>query len=250
VLITDFDGVVIDGMAEYWWAASCCAKRLLPDLGPLPEAPPPLFKALRPRVLAGWEMPVLAALVGGKTLPEQDFLQNYSTALTASLALLGWHQAELTQLLDQVRQEAIASDRSAWLAKHQPYPWMQERLWRFQQEGEPWQVLTTKSAKFTEELLAAHGLHPLAVHGREAGAKPQVLARLLTSAEQPNRTRWRFLEDRRLSLEEVLATPGLEQVNCLLVSWGYLLAADKENLPARICLLDPEILALPLDDWP
>ena len=54
----------------------------------------------------------------------------------------------------------------------------------------------------------------------------------------------------RQALEEVLETPGLEQVSCLLVSWGYLLPEDKDHLPARIGLLNPETLAKPLDDWP
>jgi len=252
VLITDFDGVVIDGMAEYWWAARSCAQRLLPSLASLPEALPPLFAALRPRVLAGWEMPVLAALVGGEALPEASFHQNYGAALQGSLALLGWKQAELTQLLDQVRQEAIVSDRQRWLARHQVFPWMQECLWRFQQEGVPWQVLTTKSAQFTEELLRAHGLEPVAVHGREAGSKPAVLAGLLSERAEgrANSIPWRFLEDRRLTLEEVLRTPGLEDLSCLLASWGYLLPKDSENLPKRIALLNRETLALPLDDWP
>jgi phosphoglycolate phosphatase-like HAD superfamily hydrolase len=249
VLITDFDGVVIDGMAEYWWAARSCALRLLPSLEPLPEAIPALFTALRPRVLAGWEMPVLAALVAGKALPQADFQRNYSSALQASLALLGWKQAQLTQLLDQVRQEAIASNREGWLARHRVYPWMQERLWRFQEDGEPWQVLTTKSAEFTRELLQAHGLEPAAVYGREQGPKPSVL-RLLLAERRTGQSVWRFLEDRRLTLEEVLETPGLEQVSCLLVSWGYLLPEDKDHLPARIGLLNPETLAKPLDDWP
>ncbi len=252
MLITDFDGVVIDGMAEYWWAARSCALRLLPSLASLPEKLPPLFATLRPRVLAGWEMPVLAALVGGKALPEVSFHQNYGAALQGSLALLGWKQAELTQLLDQVRQEAIASDRQRWLARHQVFPWMQERLCRFQQDGVPWQVLTTKSAQFTEELLMAHGLEPVAVHGREAGPKPVVLAGLLAerASGRANQIPWRFLEDRRLTLEEVLRTPGLEDLSCLLVSWGYLLPNDKENLPKRIALLNRETLGLPLDDWP
>ena len=81
------------------------------------------------------------------------------------------------------------------------------------------------------------------------GLSPSVLRRLLAE-RRTGQSVWRFLEDRRLTLEEVLETPGLEQVSCLLVSWGYLLPEDKDHLPARIGLLNPETLAKPLDDWP
>jgi hypothetical protein len=79
-----------------------------------------------------------------------------------------------------------------------------------------------------------------------------VLAGLLAerASGRANQIPWRFLEDRRLTLEEVLRTPGLEDLSCLLVSWGYLLPNDKENLPKRIALLNRETLGLPLDDWP
>jgi hypothetical protein len=112
-------------------------------------------------------------------------------------------------------------------------------------------VLTTKSAAFTAELLSAHGLTPQAIHGREEGPKPAVLLRLLAELRELGAgQRWLFLEDRRLTLEAVRATPGLEAVHCLLASWGYLLPEDSEQLPAGLNLLTPELLATPLANWP
>ena len=59
-----------------------------------------------------------------------------------------------------------------------------------------------------------------------------------------------FLEDRRATLETVLATPGLQGLSCLLVSWGYLRPLDQRDLPAGIQLLRPADLATPLAQWP
>lgn len=251
MLVTDFDGVVVDGMAEYWWAARQCALQLDSSLGALPELVPGAFRLLRPRVLSGWEMPVLAASIGGQGPAPGAFMADYPKALAAALAGLGWQAQGLIQLLDQVRYQALVEDRQGWLDRHQPYPWMFRRLRQCQLEGEPWRVLTTKSAAFTAELLSAHGLTPQAIHGREEGPKPAVLLRLLAELRELGAgQRWLFLEDRRLTLEAVRATPGLEAVHCLLASWGYLLPEDSEQLPAGLNLLTPELLATPLANWP
>ena len=76
----------------------------------------------------------------------------------------------------------------------------------------------------------------------------QFLQRLL--AQAPASGPWRFLEDRRLTLEAVRALPALDAVHCLLVTWGYLRPGDAQNLPAGIKLLEPEVVDQPLAQWP
>ena len=248
MLISDFDGVIVDGMEEYWWSARRAAAQLLPAGAQLPEAVPGAFRQLRPQVHHGWEMPLLAAVIAGYGQPLAAFYVDYASALAASLQQLAWPQAQLTEALDAVRQQAIASDRQAWLALHRPYPWMLQALQRLESEGLPWAVLTTKSAGFTAELLSSHQLHPQAIYGREDGPKPEVLQRLL--AQDARGGPWRFLEDRRLTLEAVRAVPALDAVHCLLVTWGYLRPGDAQDLPAGIQLLEPERLEQPLAQWP
>ena len=248
MLISDFDGVIVDGMEEYWWSASRAAKQLLPAAAQLPEAVPDAFRQLRPQVHHGWEMPLLAAVIAGYGQPLAAFQNDYAAALTASQQQLGWSQEQLTEALDAVRQQAIGSDRQAWLALHRPYPWMLKGLQRLEAEGHPWAVLTTKSAGFTAELLRSHQLHPQAIYGREDGPKPEVLQRLLAQEAAPGT--WRFLEDRRLTLEAVRAVPALNRVHCLLVRWGYLRPGDDRDLPAGIQLLEPAMLEQPLAHWP
>lgn len=244
VLISDFDGVIVDGMEEYWWSARQVAAGLLPSGAVLPQAVPASFRALRPKVLHGWEMGVLAAAVAGYGAEPEAFERDYPKALALSVDRLGWSAERLTESLDAVRHGAIAADRQAWLARHQPYPWMLACLQRLQRQGQPWRVLTTKSEAFTAELLACHGLTPEAIHGREQGPKPQVLLRLRHEGVWTEQVM--FLEDRRLTLEAVQATPGLAGVHGLLASWGYLQPGDDQDLPPGLSLLRPEQLA----QWP
>src|SRR5438132_8374641 len=66
ILALDFDGVLCDGMREYFEASRRTYLRVWPD-----EAAPggerfASFRALRPVILNGWEMPVLLrAIVRG-----------------------------------------------------------------------------------------------------------------------------------------------------------------------------------------
>ena len=61
--VFDFDGVLVDGMPEYWWSARRAALELDPSLD-LPEQAPLAFSQLRPRIHKGWEMVLVAAELG------------------------------------------------------------------------------------------------------------------------------------------------------------------------------------------
>lgn len=247
MLVSDFDGVIIDGMEEYWWSARRCAMRLDPRLADLPETVPLSFRTLRPHVLGGWEMPILAASIGGFGPTPQAFAAAYGSSLQLALLQLGWERSRLETGLDEVREEAVRQERQTWLALHRPYPWMLSFLQRLQEEGTPWRVLTTKSASFTAELLASHGLRPEEVHGREDGPKPTVLARMLSTLSP--RASVAFLEDRLASLLEVQQHQDLAPVRGFLASWGYLFPDDTERAPASITVLRPEDLQTPLANW-
>ena len=244
LLVFDFDGVIVDGMAEYWWSAwhACRCLNAAPT-GLSPEQVPQLFRQLRPWVHHGWEMVVLAAEL--PSLDPDQWMQDYAARQQEALQRRGWQPASLQQALDGVRREAVEHDRRAWLGLHRPFPGLVERLQGFDAEAVDWAVLTTKTAAFTAELLDGLGLRPWRLDGREAGAKPDVLLRL--QAERPLRA---FVEDRRATLETVRATPGLEALSCLLVSWGYLRPDDRHHLPQGIQLIDPVVLASPLAQWP
>ncbi len=251
LLVFDFDGVIVDGMNEYWWSASAaCAQLTGAQLSCLPEAVPAAFRTLRPWIHHGWEMVLMAALLQERDgllqrLGVDAFVEAYSHHCSQALQARGWTAPQLQQALEQVRQEAVASNRGDWLARHQPFPGVPERLRSLADEGVDWAVLTTKGRRFTAELLDGFDLHPSLLFGHEDGAKPEVLQRL--KSERPLRG---FVEDRRPTLETVLATPGLEELPCFLADWGYLRPVDREGLPQGIALLELSRLASPLAEWP
>ena len=139
--------------------------------------------------------------------------------------------------MDRARADAVTRDRSGWLALHKPFPGVVERLRTLADEGADWAVLTTKSETFTAELLDDLGLHPWRLYGREAGASGGAAAASARAASAG-------FQEAVVPLETVRATPGLEQLVCLLVSWGYLRPSDSTGLPDGIQLLQPEDLWL------
>jgi len=59
ILALDFDGVLCDGMREYFEASRRTYALTWPD-GPAPDEETfPAFRTLRPVILSGWEMPLL-----------------------------------------------------------------------------------------------------------------------------------------------------------------------------------------------
>ena len=246
LLVFDFDGVLVDGMREYWWSARRAALSLAPGLV-LPEEAPAGFAQLRPVIHHGWEMVLMAAELGMAEGHLAALLADYDGAVKSALERWAWSPEQLQVALEAVRSEAIASDRERWLALHRFFPGVPERLSALGQEGASWAVLTTKGGAFAAALLAASGLTPAALFGHEQGCKPEVLRQLLQVNQRPL---W-FIEDRRPTLELVRATPGLEAVRCYLVSWGYLAPGDRQGLEgAGIQWLEPESFQAPLARWP
>jgi phosphoglycolate phosphatase-like HAD superfamily hydrolase len=244
LLVFDFDGVLVDGMAEYWWSARQAALQLAPGLS-LPDQAPPAFARLRPMIHKGWEMVLIAAELASPEFDLAALLADYAGALPQLLDRWQWRPEQLQQALEQVRSRAITTDLSAWLALHRFYPGVPERLQALAAEGGDWLVLTTKGGAFAHQILAAAALTPQAVFGHEQGSKPAVLQRLLAEG----RPLW-FVEDRRPTLEQVRRQPLLDPVRCFLVSWGYLGPGDGQELPAGIHWLTPERFAAPLAQWP
>ena len=248
LIVFDFDGVLVDGMEEYWWSARTAAQRIASRTAgvlDLPEQLPEGFRRLRPLIHKGWEMVLAAAELSRPDLDLEAVLSDYPGAVARALERWEWQPDLLQDTLERVRAEAIAADRDRWLDRHRFYPGVPERLQRLRQEGADWSVLTTKGGAFAAVILAAAALQPLELHGHEQGSKPEVLQRLGALG----RPLW-FVEDRLPTLQAVVTTPGLESVRCFLVSWGYLGPGDRSGLPESIHLLEPEQFAAPLAHWP
>ena len=108
VIVFDFDGVLLDGMPEYWWSARAAALQLAPDLA-LPEQAPAGFVRLRPLIHKGWEMVLMAAELGRHDFNLEMVLADYAAALAVALARWGWEPELLQRQLELVRNAAIAA---------------------------------------------------------------------------------------------------------------------------------------------
>lgn len=253
LLIFDFDGVIIDGMDEYWSSAREACLELLEQQNysaSLPETVPQAFRGLRPWVHEGWEMVLLAAeLIRPNSCLSlkglKFFTENYHQHCIEALKAWHWQPDQLQYALENVRRRAIKKDVSTWLSRHKPFPGVVKRLKQLNSEKIEFVVLTTKSAVFTAEILNNLQVQPHLLFGRESGSKPDVLLQLSTDHCIKG-----FVEDRRATLERVLKTRGLSSLTCYLASWGYLKPKDKASLPSGIQLLEPKTFMTPLASWP
>ena len=97
LLVLDFDGVIVDGINEYWSSSRQTCLNILSDkekeIISFPSEIPKNFKAMRPWVHYGWEMVILAAECSNKTSQLnlkglENFSRNYQ--VECSLALEKW----------------------------------------------------------------------------------------------------------------------------------------------------------------
>ena len=253
LLVLDFDGVIVDGIKEYWSSSrQTCLNILSPQEKEniyLPHEIPSTFKAIRPWVHHGWEMVVLAAECSNKTSQlnlkgVQNFSKNYSKECCLALKKRDWTPSQLQEALNKTRREAISNNFNQWLNYHQPFSSAVQRLQRLEKEGIEFAVLTTKSIEFTKKLLNCFNLQPKLVFGHESGSKIDVLHQLLDK-----RIIRGFIEDRRSTLEKVVQDPKLKSIPCYLASWGYLKPEDRLNLPSGIKLVNLETLREPIPSW-
>lgn len=253
ILALDFDGVLCDGMLEYFqstWRTYCHIWQ------PADMNPPPnlreSFARLRPVIATGWEMPVLirSLLLG---ISESEILQNWSVVAQQILQQENLNPTQLAKTLDQIRDNWIAEDLSGWLSLHRFYPGVIETLkWAIAAPIKT-VIITTKEGRFVKQLLREQGvdLEAIAIFGKECQRpKHQILRELIRQA--PNEPVVWFVEDLLPTLLSVQQQPDLTKVKLYLADWGYNTEADRtlgrEN--PGIQLLTLTQFASGLANWP
>lgn len=249
ILALDFDGVLCDGLLEYFqssWRTYC--QIWTPESLTPPDELAPRFYRLRPVVEIGWEMPVLLrALV--LDLSEETILQDWSKVAQSVIETEKLDTAEIGKKLDAVRDEWIKTDLDNWLGLHRFYPGVIERLHTAlsatqlspsQTQTEIF-IVTTKEGRFVEQLLRQQGIQlpPERIIGKECKRpKHQTLRQLLEASPIEAATLW-FVEDRLKTLQSVQQQPDLEAVKLYLADWGYNTKAQQKSArnDSRIQLL-------------
>ncbi|MEM1253076.1 MAG: HAD family hydrolase [Cyanobacteria bacterium P01_H01_bin.21] len=227
----DFDGVICDGLIEYFqtaWRAYC--KLFQPDSLEPPEGLAEQFYPLRPVIETGWEMPMLLrALVSGK--PADEIIAGWPELALPFLAETSLTQAEVAKVLDGERDCWISSDLDGWLAQHRFYPNMLEVL-QASLAKRPTYIVSTKEGRFIQQLLKQSGVAMPSnnILGKEVKRPKYETLRLLTAEHTNNNqpsTLW-FIEDRIKALQSVKKQSDLSHVELFLADWGYNLAPERQ----------------------
>ena len=259
----DFDGVICDGLIEYFqtaWRAYCQLFNPQSDPQGDPQgnhqiAQPPAgladkFYPLRPVIETGWEMPVLVeALVKGAS--SAQIVEQWPQMALPYLAAAGLTKTQSAQALDGVRDQWIQNDLQSWLDLHRFYPGMIERVRELLAGDIPVYIISTKEGRFIKALLAQSGLDfPTAkIFGKEVKRPKYETLRLLKEKHDVANI-W-FVEDRLPALQAVAQQPDLEDVGLFLADWGYNLESDREiaRQDPRIHLLSLQQVVQKFDSW-
>ncbi|MBD2130972.1 HAD family hydrolase [Sphaerospermopsis sp. FACHB-1094] len=230
ILALDFDGVICDGLIEYFevaWRTYCqiwssSKKTSSENLAQR-------FYRLRPVIETGWEMPVLIkALINGFT--DEEILQDWLKITPAILTADHLEAKEIMKKLDGLRDEWIATDLEGWLSLHKFYPGVIERLKLTLASGVQLFIVTTKEGRFVKQLLQQEGVNlpDTAIFGKEVKRPKYETLRELISQEKINYENLWFVEDRLKTLELVKQQSDLKDVQLFLADWGYNTQPERE----------------------
>jgi hypothetical protein len=258
ILALDFDGVLCDGMGEYFEASRRAYARAWPGAAVPGDSTLAAFRRLRPVIMNGWEMPLLLrAIALGR--PEADIAGRWELtrdAIVASEAGAagGALVARLGRALDDVRREWIGADPAGWLARHAPYGSI-ETLRRLVAQPEQAVVVTTKEGDFARRILDHWEVALAGVSGKEGGTHKCETLRALIAAyasARGRRPRLWFVEDRLETLQHVTGHADLDDVGLFLAAWGYNTPAARATAAAggRIRLLELTGFEKGLAAWP
>jgi phosphoglycolate phosphatase-like HAD superfamily hydrolase len=252
ILALDFDGVVCDGLLEYF----ATTKRAYQQIwsAEVDDSFAPIFYRLRPVIETGWEMPILLrALVLGKS--EAEILKDFQAIALQITEAEGLSKQTVVQKLDGVRDDWINHNLADWLSLHRFYPGIIEQLTAIINSTVKLYIVTTKEGRFVQQLLQQQGIDlPVAqIIGKESKRPKYETLRIIRDRhQQPGENiQITFVEDRLPALQQVAQQDDLQFVELFLADWGYNLEGDRilATQDRRINLLSLERFCQGLANW-
>ena len=228
VYVFDFDGVICDSAIETGIAGYKTAQTLWSDFPTAEISPHCLhcFKCLRTQLETGYEAVLVMRLLQQQVSCDKIATQ-YQAQLTYLLKNEPYTAEEYKQAFSKARENWISTNLDDWLANNPLFGHILKPLQA--RKEKTWYIATAKQERFASLILERNGIviDTAAIHGLDRGVrKPQTLKDV--SAKHPNE-RIVFIEDRLATLQEVAATPELENVELQLVDWGYNTEDDRKQ---------------------
>lgn len=248
ILALDFDGVICDGLVEYFASTKKAYQQIWSD-----EVSDRLandFYPLRPVIETGWEMPILLrALVLG--IDRETILHDWRNTALKLLAQEGLEKQAVVQKLDGVRDSWIANDLEDWLGLHRFYPGVIDRLKTILDSETELYIVTTKEGRFVQQLLQQQGVNlaRAKIIGKESKRPKYETLRILR--DRHSNPKIFFVEDRLKALQQTAQQSDLDSVTLFLADWGYNLESDRNlaRADSRINLLSLSQFNQELSNW-
>ncbi|MEM8723600.1 MAG: HAD family hydrolase [Cyanobacteria bacterium P01_G01_bin.39] len=246
ILALDFDGVICDGLLEYFASTKRAYQQIWSQ--DVDDSLAPSFYRLRPVIETGWEMPILLRALA-LDITESEILKDFGAIAHKIVESDGLEPKALAQQLDGARDSWIQDDLENWLKLHRVYPGVVERLQQLIETGITIYIVTTKEGRFANRLLQEQGVNlPLGqIIGKESKRPKYETLRILRDRHQQSATKLSlfFVEDRLKALQKVAQQPDLDFVQLFLADWGYNLESDR-----TFAAQDRRINLLSLEQFP
>ena len=223
ILALDFDGVICNGLKEYFQTTLRTYQKLWKDQDQNDlEIWANAFYQLRPVIETGWEMPILLrALV--LEYEKNNIESNWHDICSEIVEKENLNKAEVMGKLDGVRDHWIKTDLETWFSLHEFYPGILEKLAQLLDSSTILYIVTTKEGRFVKQLLKQQNLSFPESHifGKEVKQpKYQTLRQILKNNQETPNNLW-FVEDLLKTLKTVQSQADLTEVNLFLADWGY-----------------------------
>lgn len=232
ILALDFDGVICDGLLEYFQTT----KRAYRKIWHL-DSPESLdqyatqFYLLRPVVETGWEMPILLrALVLG--ISSEEINHNWSIIAKKIVKTEQLDPKVLSYEIDTTRDQWIETNVDEWLALHRFYPNVVERMSQILDSSTQLYIISTKEGRFIQQLFQEKGITipQDRLFGKETKQpKYEIIRTLLKKHSELPSHLW-FVEDLLQTLQKVKQQPDLEGMGLFLADWGYNTQHTRESI--------------------
>ena len=226
-LALDFDGVLCNGLQEYFQTTWRAYRQFWPTSTAVPPSDvAEAFCQLRPVIETGWEMPVLLrAIVKG--FAPQTILDQWPTIRDRVVAQEDLNPKDLGNRIDAVRDQWLNTNLESWLQLHHFYPGVAARLHGLQQQSLSLFIITTKESRFVAALLKQSGIQIPRdrIFGKDCRRPKSETLRLL---KHTTATPIWFVEDRLATLQGITQQADLNDIALFLGDWGYNTPRDRQ----------------------